>query len=95
MTEGGSSAPGEGSPIGPYPSEFDAELCAAIGSARLEQASSVMDCRQVVLCIASDPHHGPPIVIGEDDPITSVQPTRMPLVRLCRIALSLSRVYPG
>lgn len=55
----------EGTTVGPYLSQFDAELSAAILSARLGQASSEIECRQIILRFAHDPHHGPYIALPE------------------------------
>ena len=38
----------EGSPLGPYPSQFDADLVAALLIAQLEQATSAEACRRIV-----------------------------------------------
>jgi len=49
----------EGIDVGPYPTEFDAEVCASLLTARLKQLDPSADVRGVIQSFLSDPTSGP------------------------------------
>jgi len=49
----------EGIDVGPYPTEFDAEVCASLLTARLAQLDPAADVRGVIQAFLSDPTSGP------------------------------------
>jgi hypothetical protein len=49
----------EGIAVGPYPTEFDAEVCASLLTARLAQLDRNVDVRGVIRDFLSDPASGP------------------------------------
>jgi hypothetical protein len=49
----------EGIAVGPYPTEFDAEVCASLLTARLAQLDKSVDVRAVIHDFLSDPTSGP------------------------------------
>ena len=49
----------EGIAVGPYPTEFDAEVCASLHTARLAQLDRSADVRAVIHAFLSDPVAGP------------------------------------